>query len=89
MFRDFPGARSIAFGLAGQVALFQAALQHEPSAEMLVLLPHDVGSLFQFCCCENLSYGGFLKWRIPMYPLYGWFRRENPIKMDDLGVLLF
>lgn len=39
-----------------QVALFQAALQHEPSAEMLVLLPHDVGSSFQSGWYENLSY---------------------------------
>lgn len=43
-----PGARvipTVATGwcelMAAEVALFQAALQHEPSAEMLVLLPHD------------------------------------------------
>ena len=30
-------------------------------------------------------------WRFPEMgvPAYGWFIRENPIKMDDLGVLLF
>ena len=34
----------------------------------------------------NPLFGGFLKWR---YPLNGWFIRENPTKMDDLGVPLF
>jgi hypothetical protein len=33
-----------------------------------------------------MKYGAFHKW---VYPFYRWFIGENPIKMDDLGVLLF
>jgi len=32
----------------------------------------------------TLLYGGFHKWGIP--EMVGWFIREYPIKMDDLGV---
>eukprot|EP00435_Cladocopium_sp_Y103_P060655 s755_g22.t1 len=45
--------------MAAEVALFQAALQHEPSAEMLVLLPHDVGSLLQACSMDKSSSSTF------------------------------
>jgi hypothetical protein len=31
---------------------------------------------------SSKTYEGFHKWR---YPKNGWFMRENPIKMDDLG----
>ena len=30
-------------------------------------------------------FGGFLKWGIMGVPQHGWFIRENPAKMDDLG----
>ena len=81
-----PSGESYNFGLfpmsiVAWLSTSLASVRRVPSGKMV-----NVYGMAWEIAREPSESGGFHKWGVPQN---GWFIRENPIKMNDLGVPLF